>query len=70
MKVIANTTDEVILDRVKTKINEYLNNLQSISKDFATTEFNPDDLPSAFKGLPKKYHSYLQKIIENLDKIQ
>jgi len=64
---IANSTDSEIIDRVKTKINEYLNKLQ-LSVHLNLDELNPDDLPSAFKGLPKNYHSYLQKVIENLDR--
>jgi transcriptional regulator with GAF, ATPase, and Fis domain/CHASE2 domain-containing sensor protein len=68
-KSISNSTDTEIIDRVKTKINEYLNNLQLLATDLNSKELKVDDLPSAFKGLPKKYHSYLEKVIENLGKI-
>ncbi len=67
-KAIANTTDEEIIDRVKGKITEYLNNLQDASIDLSIDNSSPDKLFSTFKGLPKKYHSYLQHTIEHFRK--
>ena len=69
-KSITDSTEPEIIDKVKTKISEYLNNLQLLSTDSETIEFNSDELPSAFKGLPKKYHPYLQQVLENIDKIR
>lgn len=65
-KEIAGTEDEHIVERVQAKIDEYLNNLQIDSMSSELDYLNSDQLPSAFKGLPKKYHSYLLQIIENL----
>jgi two-component system NtrC family response regulator len=43
--------------RVRAKIDEYLKNLQASSIDEA-------NIVSMFKGLPKKYHTHLQQIIQ------
>jgi len=69
-KSIADSTDSEIINKVKTKINEYLNNLQQSSPDSNISELSPEDLPSVFKGLPKKYHIYLQQVIQNFNKIR
>ncbi|MCI0494208.1 sigma 54-interacting transcriptional regulator [candidate division KSB1 bacterium] len=66
---IAGTTDPDIVSRVASKIREYLTNFESSNPEILSGETRTDELPSAFKGLPKKYHSYLQQIIENFDKI-
>jgi len=66
---IAGTTDSDIVNRVASKIREYLTNLESSNPEFLSGETRVDELASAFKGLPKKYHSYLQQIIENFARI-
>jgi transcriptional regulator with GAF, ATPase, and Fis domain len=67
---IANSKDIAIIERIKIKINEYLFNLHHSLPDFNLSELSPEILPSLFKGLPKKYHTYLQQVIQNLDKIE
>lgn len=57
-KIIAGTNDEEVLAAVKAKINDYLNNLRSTIS--ATNEV---DFESIAKGLPKKYHEDLKKIV-------
>jgi transcriptional regulator with GAF, ATPase, and Fis domain len=53
-KQISGTTNAKIIQQVETKISEYLNNLKSTENiDFET----------ASKGLPKKYHEYLEQVI-------
>lgn len=64
--VISASSDPIILERVQNKVNEYISKLQPLP---AIEEINPEDiknLPSQFKGLPKKYHGYLFKVIEHL----
>ncbi|KAA3611167.1 MAG: CHASE2 domain-containing protein [Calditrichaeota bacterium] len=56
-KNIADSKDAEIIDLVKTKISTYLNNLDS-----------KDQTISAFKGLPKKYHPFLEKVLNHLNK--
>jgi transcriptional regulator with GAF, ATPase, and Fis domain/CHASE2 domain-containing sensor protein len=58
---IADTSDEKIVERVQQKLNEYISNLVQ------TMQHDPDpDISSAFKGLPKKYHPALQKVMDHL----
>jgi transcriptional regulator with GAF, ATPase, and Fis domain len=66
---IAGTADSNIVSRIASKIREYLTNFESSNPEILSGETRADELPSAFKGLPKKYHSYLQQIIENFNKI-
>lgn len=66
---IANSTDPEIINRVKSKINDYLGNLQPEISNIKLDELSADNLPSAFKGLPKKYHNYLRQVIENFSHI-
>ncbi len=47
---------------VKRKLNAYMDNLNNIREKSST-----EDLSSAYKGLPKKYHAYLDQVIANLD---
>ncbi len=53
VRTIAATSDEETVGRVRGKIDEYLKNLRA-----------SDASEALFKGLPKKYHSYLQQIIQ------
>ncbi len=68
-RAIANCTDEAIIERIKDKIDEYLSNLRGSLTDFNLNNLSPEQLPSQFKGLPKKYHPYLLQVTKNLDKI-
>ncbi|MBD3289665.1 CHASE2 domain-containing protein [candidate division KSB1 bacterium] len=66
-RAIGATTDEKVVERVKSKINEYLENLRKLDlNEEDITEESITRLASPFKGLPKKYHSYLRRIIEYL----
>ncbi len=58
---IAATTDEQTVERVKAKIDEYLKSLRSLDIDGAHSA-------SIYKGLPKKYHGYLQQVIAHFVK--
>ncbi|MDZ7262329.1 MAG: sigma 54-interacting transcriptional regulator, partial [candidate division KSB1 bacterium] len=60
-KAIAATTEEQVIAKVRAKIKEYLSNLTSKEK-----EAGVEELPSPYKGLPKKYHPYLQQVLEHL----
>jgi len=53
-RTIAATSDEEAVGKVRSKIDEYLKNLQV-----------PDANEAFFKGLPKKYHLSLQQIIQH-----
>lgn len=66
---IAATTEEQVIERVQTKINEYLNNLHVSFVDKKTDETVEKKLSSLYKGLPKKYHPYLKQVIEHLKNI-
>jgi hypothetical protein len=60
--LIADSQDDKILERVKAKINGYIKNLSG--NDDSTD--NTKRVSSAFKGLPKMYHPYLQEVIKKL----
>ena len=55
---IAGTDDVDVVDRVVLKINSYLKNISNNIND-------DKKLLSSYKGLPKKYHSYLDQVIEH-----
>jgi DNA-binding NtrC family response regulator len=57
-RTIAAVSDEEAVGRVRGKIDEYLKNLRA-----------SDASEALFKGLPKKYHPYLQQIIVNQKKV-
>ena len=63
---IAATTDKQVVERVKIKINEYLNNLRTFCSTSNIDEDINEKLSSPYKGLPKKYHPYLQQVFEHL----
>ncbi|MCI0693233.1 sigma 54-interacting transcriptional regulator [candidate division KSB1 bacterium] len=56
-QTIAATSEGETIGRVQEKIDEYLKNLRASNASEAL-----------FKGLPKKYHPYLQQIIQRFDK--
>jgi len=60
-RTIATTSDEEAISRVRAKINAYLENVQNLTA-------NQNDLVALDKGLPKKYHSYLQQILQRFAK--
>lgn len=55
-RALAATTDEQTVERVKAKLDEYLKSLRNFDVEGATSA-------SIYKGLPKKYHSYLHQVI-------
>ncbi len=63
---IAGTSEESVIKKVDVKINEYLNNLKSQLFDEDSIKEGKEILPAAFKGLPKKYHTYLKRVFEHL----
>jgi hypothetical protein len=63
-QLIAATTEVAVVEKVQAKINEYISNLQPLA---ATSQhFKNGNLPPAYKGLPRKYHIYLKKLLEHL----
>lgn len=66
---IAGTNEGQVIERVKTKIKGYLDNLKPFSGSPDLSSMDSDRLPSCYKGLPKKYHPLLDRIIENLPNI-
>ena len=59
-KAIARTDEQSIIEKVKNKIEEYLNNVRN-SLDSFEKEGTGSPI---FKGLPKKYYVYLEQVIE------
>jgi transcriptional regulator with GAF, ATPase, and Fis domain/CHASE2 domain-containing sensor protein len=61
---IADSDNELIINRVQSKLNEYLNNLQSnIDKEIPLDQLK-EKLGNKFKKLPNRYHPFLNQIIE------
>jgi transcriptional regulator with GAF, ATPase, and Fis domain len=63
-KSIAASDDIETIERVKTKIREYLKNLRSSAENVKET----DDKANYIKGLPQKYHTYIKQILDNFDR--
>lgn len=57
---IAGTDEKIIIERVKNKIDGYLNNVRNSIDSF---EEEGTDAP-VFKGLPKKYYVYLERVFK------
>ena len=64
---IAATDDPDVIEKVRSKIEGYLSNLQIIDQPEAIDLEQSSKLPAAFKGLPKKYHGHLKEILVHLD---
>lgn len=56
---IAGNNESTVVARVQTKIEEYLTNVQCSIEAYQ----NEGTAAAIFKGLPKKYHNFLEKII-------
>lgn len=67
---ISDTMDADVISRVTSKIREYLTNLKNISTEQLSDQAGSEEFISAFKGLPKKYHAYLDQVLKNIDKIK
>ena len=68
-RAIATNDEPEVIDRVTAKMKEYLVNLESSTTEILSSQANAAESHPAFKGLPKKYHPYLQQIIENFARI-
>jgi transcriptional regulator with PAS, ATPase and Fis domain len=64
--LIAATNDKDIINKVRSKINEYLENLKNFLKETPSLPAADDKLPAPYQGLSKKYHSYLKQVLEYL----
>ena len=62
---LAGAGDENIISNVELKINDYLNNLRNHIQNSADKS-QEQGAASPFKGLPKKYHPFLQQVIDYL----
>jgi len=58
---IAGSDEEEIINRVHGKVQEYLNSLNKLCSDPS-----PNQEKTLYKGLPKKYHSYLEELINHI----
>ncbi|MFC2088568.1 sigma 54-interacting transcriptional regulator, partial [Calditrichota bacterium] len=67
-KNIADTSDDSVIIKVKTKIEDYLENLKTLIADPNYEKNTFDKSSAAYKGLPKRYHPYLNQILEYLEK--
>lgn len=64
VQIIADSDNEEVKNRVRIKLSEYLNNLFSkIDKKIPDYEIR-ENLQNTFKKLPKRYHIYVEKIID------
>jgi transcriptional regulator with GAF, ATPase, and Fis domain len=74
-KAVAASTEKEVVEQVRKKIEGYLSNLYPLPEIDANLETSTiEDIDTAaysqFKGLPKKYHSYLLQIIAFLQSKQ
>lgn len=60
---VAGTSEEKVVAKVRKKMEDYLNNLYPLPEISSAAEELDTASFSQFKGLPKKYHSYLMDII-------
>jgi len=63
---LAATEDEETVEKVRSKITDYLNNLYPLPDPIDSENPDSKNLPSQYKGLPKKFHLYLNRIINHL----
>jgi hypothetical protein len=74
-KAVAASTEKEVVEQVRKKIEGYLSNLYPLPEIDANLETSTiEEIDTAaysqFKGLPKKYHSYLLQIIAFLQSKQ
>ena len=67
-KLISNSDNEEINDRVKSKMQTFLKNIQDSIKEFPQNDFAfaKENLSSKYKNLPQKFHPYLDEVIKHL----
>jgi transcriptional regulator with PAS, ATPase and Fis domain/CHASE2 domain-containing sensor protein len=66
-RLVANTDDEDVNARVKTKIETFLNNIEESLKEIPNKNFDfvKTKLSSKYKNLPQKFHKYLDEVIKH-----
>jgi hypothetical protein len=65
---IAGTQEESVTEKVAAKVSDYLNNLKSSADNLQSFKHEGGKLPAAYRGLPKKYHTYLNQVLQHLVK--
>ncbi len=68
-KVIADSENEELIEKVRTKLQTYLSNLQNDLSKNTSKDFNDikQQFISKYKNLPAKFHIYLDEIIKHLN---
>lgn len=66
-EIIACTKEDEVLQRVKSKIQTFVNNITDSLENFPHHEFElvKSKLTSKYKNLPQRFHPYLDEIIEH-----
>lgn len=66
VKIIAQTEDKDVLEKVKSKVLTYLENIKKDLVDIKNHDFSTikNKLASKYKNLPVRYHSYLDETIK------
>lgn len=66
-EIIACTKDDEVLQRVKSKIHTFVNNITESLENFPHHDFElvKSKLTSKYKNLPQRFHPYLDEIIEH-----
>ncbi len=64
---LAGSSSPKIYNRVHKKMHGYLKNLKSQSKNHDENSEPETTMPSAFSGLPKKYHEALKQVIRHIN---
>lgn len=66
-KSLVGSDEDEVITKVEAKLENYLQNLQPLPPAALNLEHcQTKDLPSQFKGLPKKFHGHLIQVIEHL----
>ena len=66
---IAGSDDEDIIQKVETKMKGYLHNLRPFLKPGGTQPSSSPSSLSCYRGLPKKYHHYLDDVLRHYTEI-
>ena len=63
---ISDSTDQEVINKVVSKINEYLENLKILIMESPSLIYDGDKLSATYQDLAKKYHKYLKRVLEYL----
>jgi transcriptional regulator with GAF, ATPase, and Fis domain/CHASE2 domain-containing sensor protein len=63
---ISDSTDKEVINRVASKINEYLANLRNVLLESPMLIYESEKMPAIYQGLAKKYHIYLKQVLDFL----